>query len=276
MFDSNIRMINDIINEDGSLFSFEHFCNTFTNIKINFLEYNSIIHAVRTWIRNSNSEVDIRKLSSPVIMTNAYTVLKCHKSKFFYEILNQNSSISAGKTKWSELLDVDDREWKLIHTVPFRVTKDSRLQWFQYRIINKILATNSFLFKIKIKDSKYCNFCHSEEETIEHLLWECDNLQSLLVEFEHYLENKSGRQITFTKKSFILACTENNNNIQNTIFLWLKYYVYTARCKEKPLNLPSAISQMKIFYETQKYISYKNRKNVRFDAQWNGWNLLFT
>jgi hypothetical protein len=71
---------------------------------------------------------------------------------------------------------------------------------------------------MKIKESKYCNFCHTEEETIEHLLWECDNLQSLLVEFEHYLENKSGRQITFTKKSFILACTENNNNIQNTIF----------------------------------------------------------
>jgi hypothetical protein len=60
-------------------------------------------------------------------------------------------------------------------------------------------------------------------------------------------------------------------------FLWLKYYVYTPRCKEKPLNLPSAILQIKIFHATQKYISYTNwEKVIKFDAQWNGWNLLFT
>jgi hypothetical protein len=180
-------------------------------LRLFFLEYNSIIHAVWTWIRNSNSERNIRKLSSPITMTNVYTLLKCRKSNFFL----WNNPISAGKTKWSELLDVDGREWKLIHTVPFRVAKDSWLHMFQYRIINKILATNSFLFKIKIRDSKYCNFNHSEEEIIEHFLWECDNL----VEFEHYLENKSGRHISFTKKSFILACTENIKNIQNTIIM---------------------------------------------------------
>jgi N-acetylmuramoyl-L-alanine amidase len=37
------------------------------------------------------------------------------------------NSISAGKTKGSELFYVDDREWKLIHAVRFKVTKNSRL-----------------------------------------------------------------------------------------------------------------------------------------------------
>jgi hypothetical protein len=73
-------------------------------------------------------------------MTNAYTVLKCYKSNFFYEILNQNNSISAGKTKWSELFDVDDREWKIIHAVPFRVTKDSRLHWYQQNFSYKFIS----------------------------------------------------------------------------------------------------------------------------------------
>ena len=36
MFDSGIRRINDIINEDGSLLCFESFCNTYPDIRINF------------------------------------------------------------------------------------------------------------------------------------------------------------------------------------------------------------------------------------------------
>ncbi|XP_056014216.1 uncharacterized protein LOC130052654 [Ostrea edulis] len=55
MFDSNIRLINDIINEDGSLFSFKHFCDIYTNIRIIFLEYISIIHAVRAWIKKTQT-----------------------------------------------------------------------------------------------------------------------------------------------------------------------------------------------------------------------------
>jgi hypothetical protein len=31
----------------------------------------------------------------------------------------------------------------------FQFNKNSKFQWFQYRIINKILATNTFLFQIK-------------------------------------------------------------------------------------------------------------------------------
>jgi hypothetical protein len=56
--------------------------------------------------------------------------------------------MTKGKTKCCELLEIDNAEWKIIHNLPFKITKSTKLQWFQYRIINKILATNSFLFKI--------------------------------------------------------------------------------------------------------------------------------
>ncbi|XP_062599221.1 uncharacterized protein LOC134260692 [Saccostrea cucullata] len=275
MFNNNIRRVNDIINEDGSFLSFESFCNTYPMIKMNFLEYSSIIHAIKSWIKNSGLDIPIKKLENPLIMRIIYKVMKCHKSKCFYEILNHNSSMSTGKTKWSEMLQIDNKEWKKFHKIPFRVTKDCKLQWFQYRIINRILATNSFLFKINKNDSKYCNFCLSEEETIEHLLWECDYTQSFLEEFVIFLEDKTGLVINITKKSFILGYIENNTDIQNTIALWLKYYVYTSRCTKKSLNLCAAISQMKFYYEIHKFISYRNSGKEKFDAQWIRWNQLF-
>ena len=120
-----------------------------------------------------------------------------------------------------------------------------------------------------------CTFCQREEETIEHILWECEYVQAFLNEFELYVEQKTNLQLVFTKKSFILGILEINKGIQNTLILWLKYYIYTARCTEKLLSIRFAISYLKPFYETQKFIFYKNDKKEIFDTQWNRWNLIF-
>jgi hypothetical protein len=57
-------------------------------------------------------------------------------------MFNKNPSVTKGKTKWSELLEVNKAEWKIIHNLLFKITKRSKLEWFHYRIINRILATN--------------------------------------------------------------------------------------------------------------------------------------
>lgn len=51
LFDNNIRYINDINEEDSTFLSFDKFCDMYTNVKVNFLEYASIIHDVKTYIR---------------------------------------------------------------------------------------------------------------------------------------------------------------------------------------------------------------------------------
>jgi hypothetical protein len=48
-------------------------------------------------------------------------------------------------------------------------TKSSKLQWFQYIIIHRILGTNSLLYKINQKPNDKCSFCLEEVETIEHI-----------------------------------------------------------------------------------------------------------
>ena len=36
----------------------------------------------------------------------------------------------------------------------------------------RILGTNKFLYKIKVKDNVFCTFCQEDEKTIEHLFLE--------------------------------------------------------------------------------------------------------
>lgn len=57
----------------------------------------------------------------------------------------------------------DDNQWQSIFLTPFRITKDSTLLWFQTTINHKILATNTFLYKIKVSFDPKCTLCSSTD-----------------------------------------------------------------------------------------------------------------
>jgi hypothetical protein len=66
--------------------------------------------------------------------------------------------------------------WKEIYRLPFITTKSSKLQWFQYRIIHRILGTNSLLYKINQKrldillhDQNICSIVSTSSKQKLHL-----------------------------------------------------------------------------------------------------------
>ena len=91
-----------------------------------------------------------------------------------YLLLIRNNIVSNGQKKWEDILalGLDETKWREIFKLPFIVTQNTKLQWLQYRINQRILGTNKFLYKIKVKDNAFCSFCQEDEETIEHLFLE--------------------------------------------------------------------------------------------------------
>ena len=103
-------------------------------------------------------------------------ILKHNKcSRTMYEIFTKTNIKPICISKWSEKLNMSysGEEWSFIFSLPFHLTKDSSLQWFQYRIVHIILDTNALFFKMNIKESGICSFCKSEQESLEHLFWYC-------------------------------------------------------------------------------------------------------
>ena len=82
-------------------------------------------------------------------------------SRALYDIfLNNITSIPKSENKWELLLNLGyDLNWKKIYQNIFNFTNDTKLIWFQYRIIHRILATNKYLHAIKIKNDPLCSFC---------------------------------------------------------------------------------------------------------------------
>ena len=59
-------------------------------------------------------------------------------------------------------------DWKCVFTLPFHVTKESYLQNFQYKIINRSLNCNYNLKKWKIIMNDKCDKCN-EVDTVMYL-----------------------------------------------------------------------------------------------------------
>ena len=68
-------------------------------------------------------------------------------------------------------------EWKKIYLLPRKVSNDTNLHMFQYKILNNILYLNKQLFIFNKKDTKLCSYCRLQDETIT-FLWNVNLLSN--------------------------------------------------------------------------------------------------
>ena len=90
---------------------------------------------------------------------------------------------------------------------PFIETDDSKLQTLQFRINH----TNTFLMKIKIKESEQCTFCHSARETLILILWECPHVQILWTCLINEISDKYNVRIERKIENFIFGLLQDYN-----------------------------------------------------------------
>ena len=69
-------------------------------------------------------------------------------------------------------------DWKKIHMLP-RLTIESLLCSFQYKILNNILYLNDRLYKFKAVPSPLCSLCKVESESLIHLFCQCIETRKL-------------------------------------------------------------------------------------------------
>ena len=105
-------------------------------------------------------------------------------------MLNTYPSRTTGRKKWIlKSLQIDNRDWKK-YIISNYNHKNCKLKWF-IQNYQQNPGTNSFFFKIKMINSKIGSFCHRDDKTIEHILWECNHVQSFLEDVEYYVEEKT-------------------------------------------------------------------------------------
>ena len=147
-FRKGICFVNDIMSEDGKFLSIDQLETEF-NISKNIMKFNSTISAVKH--AGKQNVYNSYKLLTPFIPSFVKTILKSKwGTKDMYLLLIRNNIVSNGQKKWEEILalGLDEMKWREIFKLPFIVAQNTKLQWLQYRINQRILGTNKFLYKI--------------------------------------------------------------------------------------------------------------------------------
>ena len=115
-----------------------------------------------------------------------YTVLCNPKPSrgIYRRLVNSIVKVPLCLHRWNTDFNFNENQWTNIFSAPFCSVSETKIQYFQYRCIQRIVGVNSSLFKMKLVNSPSCTFCGLHEESITHLFWECQFTSKFILDVE--------------------------------------------------------------------------------------------
>ena len=267
---AGIFFINDLLGENNNFLTLEEFQNSY-HLNVNFLQVYSIYSMIpQTW---KNIILQSPKLTS--ITNDNLDYIKSHKksSQFFYKQFLKMFSEEPLKQqeKWSIEMNIEIDNWEQVYQIPHLCTKSSKYISFQYKILNRILSTNNYLMKCKLKETSLCTFCNETKETIIHLFWDCSQIRSLWLEFADFIYSTCNLRLNVSARNIILGC-ETESALVNLLIILIKYYIYSSRLNGSIPNMNGIKNMIRNSYKTERLsaIFYKTPAVVeKIDSKWH-------
>ena len=160
----------------------------------------------------------------------------------------------------------------------FHTTADVQMRWFQSRILHRILPTQKYLHMCKINDNPMCNFCNREDQSISHLLVECEFVKVFWEHFQKNIIDKCQHVHNMNiDKEIILFGVKNNfvsDNVMDLLILYAKFFIYKSKLSNTIPTFPAFENFVKYRYNIDKYSAIVNSKIDHFRAKWAPYNFL--
>ena len=272
----NVQYLCDLIDpHSGNFYTFEQTRNKL-NTK-NFLKYYSLVSNVPKYIKDHLKENCVNVNFDILSKKDAYLERIVHSKnvRFVYkDLVNAIISLPTEKfSKWEKLLNCEITNWSKYFIILKKSCRNSYLQNFQFKLLHRIIPTNSFLHKIKLKNTNLCTFCKIHDETIEHLFFDCPVtqifLKSLSKQLKQYYKN-----LIFDKKEYFFGF-ESGDLLVNLISIIAKNYIFKCKLNEQRLNIVEFKHKIMWYRSLEQYISKKNNTILAFEKMWTPLQYIF-
>ena len=268
-WDMGIRVINDLISEEGIFYSFEHLKAKY-NIRGTFLDYQHVLNNIsQVWKDQINMNRVFIVETKQNVVCNIYLqyLIKSKKgSRIFYDILvGVNEYIP--QAKWqTEMGAIREEEWKMYHRT-LKLFHEIKLRDFQYKINNKILVTNSFLYKINKTDNLACSYCGEQPEKIHHLFLRCPRVKTFWIELKTWLTTNINLEILLEDRNILFAYG-GKTELVNYIYGLAKYYIYKKKFASRNLSIQGFVSLLNKKMLSERYTLFINNRLNKFFKKW--------
>ena len=193
--DRGINTISDLITEDRKLLRWSQARDKYKLSNKDVMKWLGLIESIpRDWksvIKNDSSGFSrTYSISNDVRVLDKTIPLQAITSRIAYTLLTKPLIQKPTVQKSiSELLGTSDINWKDVYQLPHRVTNETSLRVFQYKILNNILYLNNRLHKFGFVESPLCSLRNREPESILHLFCDCQETQKLWKSVQHWCKN---------------------------------------------------------------------------------------
>jgi hypothetical protein len=172
-----------LVNENGRFKTIDEIWGQF-NCRINCLNYFGIVSMIKS--KHINFEM---KTTNPCPLISRILNSKSLSKEIYQQFMPSELDFDTikGLSKWRSELEIDIYFENVFGNIS-KITYDYKLQNFQYKLLHRILPTNTFLVKIGIKDSDLCSFCKIVTDSIMHYIWQCPKVQEFWQQVGRWLE----------------------------------------------------------------------------------------
>ena len=248
-----------LLGSDNTFLSLNDFCCKY-EIDPRPLSFYGLISAVKSLRSNSNfqnvqnANCEFEPLTTKILQAKKATTL-IYKKKL---ISNKGLTPESSQKKWLEdcSLPINDNiNWTDAYLLAKKCTKSTKLIEFQFKFLHRRVPTNSFLFRIGLKDDKNCSFCHTSPESLIHLSWSCHKTSHFWNKVTEWLENVNLLRRDYTLTNITaLGLRPDISHFSlfiNYCFLLARYHIWLAKTKENHPNLTHFICTLKSQYEIE-------------------------
>ncbi|KAJ8023150.1 hypothetical protein HOLleu_38251 [Holothuria leucospilota] len=159
---AGVIYVRDLFKDNNVNLSFVELCNNYGIKNYPFTRYYGLLSAIpREWklkvfaegpnLPNDNSR--LHNINSRL----AY-------NRFIDKIVLPPRSIE----KWSASFNFNWEDWQSIFCIPKSTLSETKLIYFQFKFLHRILALNKLLYRMNKIDNPSCTFCKGDDETIDH------------------------------------------------------------------------------------------------------------
>lgn len=254
----NAHYIRNFFDENGSLLSYISFTTKF-NITCNFpfTLYFGIIKAIPSSWKTNVTHVE--KVNENIIRLICFTTSPRPNKLLYNYFRNGFVQRPTAIPKWEQICG-RPVNWNRVFLLPFQAVRDTKIQYFQFRYIHRLVATNSFLYKIKQRESPLCTFCNTANESLAHLFWLCNITNS----FWHGLFFRCLRQnVDLNEEVINFGYLDETKHPINFLLLHAKHFIYKCKLQNRLPIVSNFIHRFKFLLKVECFILKKNNRDVQ-------------
>ena len=230
MYKKGINKVSDLKKNNNTFYTFDEFRLKYPLIRINFLQYYSIINAIPDTYKSHTRTTDPKKSAF-----ESFLSVKKVSRKFYNLTIDKIDffPIRAFERHSRHLVNLQRETLKNSLEIMYTCTQSTKLRDFQYRLIHMTLTTNKEAFHyFKKVPTDRCTFCKTIQEDIHHILLHCKYTKTLWNNLHAFIKQKTGVDIQLNDQDLLFG----NNflpfpNLYNHILILTKQYIYACRTR---------------------------------------------